>query len=333
MNEGHLSRPPNSNVESSLYLKIKNNYILNNKNNFILTSNPNFFYSTSINTNEYKKNKTFSGIERQKNYYNNSYSEIKRIKKRNSYLINNKYLYINKFNKNKNKSSNNFNFILDSKKNKNKNKKIFKLKQNSLLTYNFNKDIQKLHYSTIIFKKKEIIKNKNIVNLKNLENNFTNLITDYSYKTKNNKNLRKDLIKRNTNQKLNFKSTISNKMDISEKDERNIYKTKSDNNNLYDNNVLKKIKSKTNSKICHKLIDSPDSMFYYIFRLIKDKQNEDNLKQKIYYSKLDMTKKFRYFKKGLEKLEQRTNFEIFNLQRQIIPEQETKLTKKIISNL
>ena len=40
-----------------------------------------------------------------------------------------------------------------------------------------------------------------------------------------------------------------------------------------------------------------------------------------------MTKKFRYFKKGLEKLEQRTNFEIFNLQRQIIPEQETKLFK------
>ena len=329
MNEGHLSRPSNSKVASSTPIKIKNNYILENKNNFILTSNPYCFYSTSINTKGNKNNKTLPRSERKKDY-NSLSSEIKKIKKKNLYLINYKYSDINKLNKSKNKNINNINFILYLKKNKYKNRKIYKLKQNSLLTYNFNKDTQKVHYSTIIFKKKEITKNKNIQNTKNFENYLTNFITDYTDKTNNNKNLKKYSIKRNSNNKLNYKNDINNKIEENEKSGRNIFRIKSNDNNLYDN-ILKK--SKTNSKINHKLIDSPDSMFYYIYKIINDKQHEDNLKQKIYYSKLDMIKKFRYFKKGLENLEQRTNFEIFNLKRQIIPEQETKLTRKIISNL
>jgi hypothetical protein len=85
-------------------------------------------------------------------------------------------------------------------------------------------------------------------------------------------------------------------------------------------------------KLKIKLIDSPDSIMHYFYYYNKHKRNEDIIKHKIYYSKLDMFTKLRYFKKDLEKIEQRTNFELFNLKRQRIPEKELKLKKKFYSH-
>lgn len=296
----------------------------NNINNYFLRPNSHPIHSLYLNTNSnntIRSNNAFSSREnkRDRKYklnkssnQNSSIIENNQKKEKNSLIFNDSYFKTKESNKNRNnKSENDFSLFMHSqiKANKPKGKK---------LTYNFIKDTKTLHYSTIIFNEERNNKAK-------LESTLFSTFLNNSKKSKI--SYRTTSYKKNINSKSMKKkclTSVNDKTNINENSKRNKSSARPKSSNFYSKclNADKKVKLKV------KLIDCPDSMMHYFYYYIKDKQNEDNLKHKIYYSKIDMIKKFRYFKKGLEKIEQRTNFELFNLQRQIVPENELKLTKK-----
>ena len=336
MNEGFISRSNNSNITMYTPIKIKNKDNLYNKNNLVLRPNTSFhnqYYLNQNNNNMIKSNNIFTKNKIKKNNLlsnsndfiinNLSNKKIGNMKKRKSLSIISNNINSNKSYKYKNKSTNNFNLLSDMQRYKYNNN----IKRKKLFTYNFNKDTQSIHCSTIIFKKK----NKSTYHRTYDSTDFLNLLND-SEKSRNlkdnkNKNLKKYYIlnksrTKNMNNKYNKSSNVIKNLDINQKKREHSY-----NNNFFIN------LNNTNLNIKKKLIDSPDSIFYYIYNYIHEKNNTDYLEQKIYFSKINMIKKFRHYKKDLEKLEQRTNFEVFNLKRQIIPGQDSKLPKKILSNI
>ena len=189
------------------------------------------------------------------------------------------------------------------------------LKEKRSFTYNFIKDTQRVHYSTIIWRKKN--KNKKILNKTNYDSTYFSNLYNKIQKSNNvksfneNKKIKNYFTKKSLNNNCLRPKQYLIKYESNEKNNESKYNK----NSIYENSL----------KLKNKLIDSPDSLFYYIYNYINDKKNKDNLEQKIFYSKIDMKKKFKYYKKDLEKLEEGTNYEIYYLKRQVIPEQETKL--------
>ena len=317
----HISIPKNQNQDK----------FINNKNNPILRANSYSVYPEYLNTysnNTIRSNNAFTSRENSEDrkyilnkssLKNNSTKENSQMKKRNSFILKDKYLKVKKNYKNKkNKSENDFNiFLLTST---NLNNKSEKAKRNKL-TYNFIKDTKNIQYSLGLF-------NEEHNNKKEYKSTFISNVLDKSKKS--NSNMNKSC---NKNPKS---KTLKKKCLTNLSDRINEYKNikKSEGTTRPKSSINRKyLNYDKNLKLKLKLLDCPDSFMYYIFRYAKDKQNEENIKNKIYYSKLNMKKKFRYFKKGLEKLEQRTHFELFNLQRQIVPENELKLSKKFFSHL
>jgi hypothetical protein len=195
-----------------------------------------------------------------------------------------------------------------------------KIKGNKL-TYNFIKDSKCIEYSSSLI-------NENLNNKKEYDSTLHSNALDKSKKSNSNTNKK---CSKNSKSKIMKKKCLKN---LSYKINKYEYIKKSEPNTRPKSSICRKrLNFDKNLKLKLKLLDCPDSFMYYIFRYAKDKQNEDNIKHKIYYSKLNIIKKFRYFKKGLEKLEQRTHFELFNLQRQIVPENELKITKKFFSHI
>ena len=318
-----FNKPNHSNSHNITYTPIKikildnieQDKIKDNINNIILRPNsyskhPSYLKTNSNNT--ITSNNAFSSQESKKDkkyilnkssYQNSSITENNQKKERNSFTLNDSYFKAIENNKNKkNKSENDFNRFLRSQiRQYNKSNEA---KGNKLI-YNFVKDTKKLHYSTLIFNE------ENNNNRKYKSTLFSNFL----------KNSKKAM-------KKNYLTSMNNKIDKYENNQRNKDIIKPKSSKTYDKGL--KIDKKLKLKI--KLIDAPDSILHYFYYFIKDKRNDDNIKHKVCYSKVDMAKKFRYFKKGLEKIEQRTNFELFNLKRQIIPENELKLTKKFFSH-
>ena len=318
-----FNKPNHSNSHNITYTPIKikildnieQDKIKDNINNIILRPNsyskhPSYLKTNSNNT--ITSNNAFSSQESKKDkkyilnkssYQNSSITENNQKKERNSFTLNDSYFKAIENNKNKkNKSENDFNRFLRSQiRQYNKSNKA----KGNKLTYNFVKDTKTLHYSTLIFNE------ENNNNRKYKSNLFSNFL----------KNSKKTM-------KKNCLTSMNNKINKYENNQRNKDITRPKSSKTYD----KGLKNDKKLKLKIKLIDAPDSILHYFYYFIKDKRNDDNIKHKVYYSKVDMAKKFRYFKKGLEKIEQRTNFELFNLKRQIIPENELKLTKKFFSH-
>jgi hypothetical protein len=303
-NINNIFKRPNSHSNNPLYLNINNNNTIKSNNAF--------------SSRESKKGKKYKLIN--SSNQNISITENNQMKERNSFILNDSYFKPKENNKNKiNKSENNCNRFMRWKiRQYNKGNKP----KESKLTYNFIKDTKRFHYSTFIF-------NEENNNNKRYE---SNLFSNFLYNSKKAKDsLKNTSFKKNLNSKTMKKkclTSMNDKIYKHENAQKNKGNARPKSSNIYqkDLNGDKKLKLKI------KLIDSPDSIMHYFYYTIKDKRNEDNIKHKIYYSKVDMIKKFRYFKKGLEKIEQRTNFELFNLKRQIIPENELKLTKKFFSH-
>ena len=310
MNEVYICRGKNYNIKIYTPIKIKKKENLNNIKNFIIKANTPYLYSNYLknyNKNVIKSNNKFlkTDINKEKNS-NDNIIKIKTIINKNLDFTDKRKIFSkkNKFNKNE------LNCIIANRRyrlnNNSKEKKSF--------TYNFIKDTQRVHYSTIIFRQKN--KNKKIMNKTNYNSsNFSNLfnkspISNNIKSINENKKIKNYFIKKSLNNINSGFKEKSIKYESSEKNRESKY-----NKSIYENSF----------KLKNKLIDSPYSLFYYIYNFINDKQNKDNLEQKIFYSKIDMKKKFKYYKKDLEKLEQGTNFEIYNLNRQLVPEQETKL--------
>ena len=306
--------------------------LIDNKNNKIfLRANSYSNYPVYLNTysnNTIRSNNAFSSREnsRDKKYILNKSqlknssitTEVNQKKKRNSFILKDKYSKEKKCYKNKkNKSENDFNLFLQT--NINQYNKQDKAKGNKL-TYNFVKDTQTFRYTPVLLN--EVHNNKTKYESTLLSNFLNN-----SKKANFNRNKSFNKKFKSKTMKKKCRTSLDNKMNKYENIKKSEGITRPKSSIYYKN--LDKEKLKLNMK----LLDCPDSFMYYIFRYAKVKQNEDNTKHKIYYSKLDMIKKFRYFKKGLEKLEQRTNLELFNYQRQIVPENEIKLTKKLFSHL
>ena len=338
----HFNKSNDSNSHNITYTPIKIKILDNsdqkklkeNINNILLRPNSHSIHPLYLNTNKnntMKSNNAFSSqeneSEKDKKYklnksanQNNSITENNQMKERNSFILNDSYFKPKENNKNKiNKSENNCNRFMRWKIRQYN--KVNKPKE-SKLTYNFIKDTKRFHYSTFIF-------NEENNNNKRYE---SNLFSNFLYNSKKAKDsLKNTSFKKNLNSKTMKKkclTSMNDKIYKHENAQKNKGNARPKSSNIYqkDLNGDKKLKLKI------KLIDSPDSIMHYFYYFIKDKRNEDNIKHKIYYSKVDMIKKFRYFKKGLEKIEQRTNFELFNLKRQIIPENELKLTKKFFSH-
>ena len=333
----HFNKSNHSNSHNITYTPIKIKLLNNseqvklkeNINNIFLRPNSHLIHPSYLNTNSNNtitSNNAFSSRENEKDKkyrlnkssnYNSSITENNQKKERNSFILNDSYFKAKENNKNKkNRSENDFNRFMRSQiRQYNKTNKP----KGNKLTYNFIKDTKTLHYSTLIFNEENNNKRKYESTL------FSNFL-NYSKKTKDSL--------RGTSFNTNLKSTTMKKKCVtSMNDKINKYKNSKKNkgsarpksSNLFQKGL------NGDKKLKIKLIDSPDSIMHYFYYFIKDKRNEDNIKHKIYYSKVDMIKKFRYFKKGLEKIEQRTNFELFNLKRQIVPEDELKLTKKFFS--
>jgi len=317
----HIKIPKNPNQDK----------FIDNKNNSFLRANSYSVYPVYLNTysnNTIRSNNAFSSRENSKDkkyilnrssFKNSSTTENNQMKKRNSFILNDKYFKAKKdYKAKKNKSENDFNRFLLTSSNKYNNSDIAKRNK---LTYNFIKDTKKIQYSSSLF-------NEEHNNKKEYESTFHSNVLDKSKKS--NSSINKSLNK-NYKSKTMKKKCLTN---LSEGINKYEYIKKSETTSRPKSCTCRKsLNFDKNLKLKAKLLDCPDSFMYYIFRYAKDKQNEENIKHKIYYSKLNMIKKFRYFKKGLEKLEQRTHFELFNLQRQIVPENELKLTKKFFSHL
>lgn len=78
-----------------------------------------------------------------------------------------------------------------------------------------------------------------------------------------------------------------------------------------------------------KIMNSPDSFLYYIYYCIK--RGLKYKEPRIFLSKMKMRDKFRYYKKDLEGLEQKANFEVFNLKKQRAIGSDARLKGRIIS--
>lgn len=326
-----------------IHIKIPKNInqdkFIDNKNNSFLRENSYSVYPVYLNTysnNTIRSNNAFSSRESKDKQYrlsksslkNSSITENNQDKNRKSFIFNDKYFKEKKNYKNKkNKSENDFNRFLRSTTNHNYKTEIDRYKdkgKENKFTYNFIKDTKNIHYSGVLF-------NEDNNNKKEYESTLLSKVIDNSKKSssKINKSLNKSSKSKTMKKKCLTNSNLSEKMNKFE----NLKKSESTNRPKSSIISRKGLNLDKNLKLKLKLLDCPDSFMYYIFHFAKDKQKEENIKHKIYYSKLDMIKKFRYFKKGLEKLEQRTHFELFNLQRQIVPENELKLTKKFFSHL
>ena len=307
MNEENLSR--NSNIKMYTPIKIKKNENIKNEKYYLFKANTPHIYSNYLNKydkNIIKSNNKFSkSIDKQKYKLSQNNKENIRILTTNNIniILNRKSTSINRIKKNKRNL--NLNLLIDDNQRYNNTNNNLK----NRFTYNFVKDTQKIHCSTIVFKRKN--KNKNDLNKNNFHSTVISNLNSDSKKIKKNNNkkiVKKYLIKKELNN--NNYSLSSNSKKI---------KSDGKSRNLETRNIL-------NFK--NKLINSPDSIFYYIYNFINKQKNIDNLEHKIYYSKIDMKKKFRYYKKDLEKLEQGTNNELYNLKRQIVPEQENRFIKK-----
>ena len=317
----HIKIPKNRNQDK----------LIDNKNNTFFRTNSSSVYPEYLNTysnNTIRSNNAFSSRENSKDkkyilnrssFKNSSTTENNQRKKRNSFFLNDKYFKAKKNYKNKkNKSDNDFNRFLHI--NSNLYSKSDKIKGNKL-TYNFIKDSKCIEYSSSLI-------NENLNNKKEYDSTLHSNALDKSKKSNSNTNKK---CSKNSKSKIMKKKCLKN---LSYKINKYEYIKKSEPNTRPKSGICRKrLNFDKNLKLKLKLLDCPDSFMYYIFRYAKDKQNEDNIKHKIYYSKLNIIKKFRYFKKGLEKLEQRTHFELFNLQRQIVPENELKITKKFFSHI
>ena len=302
----------NKNTAFYTPIKIKDKDKLINRDKYYFKINKIYFHSDYLN--KIKNNNKYSINEIKARNQTSKTSRIFKMKmlineslnkkKRKSFSIKSD-LNINKYNKEKNIN------MTEIKKHKSNND----LREKKLFTYNFVKDTQRFHCSTIFFKRENKNKSHNKSNFDLAF--FSNILKDDD-KSNNfikNKKLKKFLFKNkleiNTNNNSKYKKVpnIISKLKVSKTENKKI--TNDDINNFN--------KTKINVKLKKKLIDSPDSLFYYIYNYVNDKKN--NIEQKIYYSKIDIEKKFRFYKKDLEKLEQRTNFEVYNLKRQIVPEQ------------
>ena len=327
MNEDHISYSNNSKTAVYTPIKIKGRENLAHKNKLFFNKNAVFIYSDYLNQNN--KNSIKS---------NNKYS-INEIKERNkssktSRIYKMKNFLNDKTNKKERKS---FSIKCNLNKSKYNSEKIMNnsemkkfrsnnnIKEKNLFTYNFVKDSQRVHCSTIIFQNTNKSYNKSNLELEN----FSNILidADKSNNFKENKKLKKILFKKKN---LNKNITINylNNNNISKNKDSKI-----ENNNYKKYYINSFNNTKFNLNLKKKLIDSPDSIFYYIYNFINDKKKENNIDQKIYYSKIDIEKKFRFYKKDLEKLEQRTNFEVYYLKRQIIPQKINKRLPNFLSDI
>jgi len=320
MNEDNISKSEKSHISIYTPIKIKSKENLYNKKNFLFRTNTPYIYSNYINQNNKNNNKTnkFSKSE-----IENPQNVIKINS--NDYTIKILYESINNSKKRKSFSTNSHPFNINncSKNKSNKKKTILNpnyLKQKNLFTYNFIKDTQRIDCSTIIFKRKNNKSNYNSTYNTHLltESNNSKYLND-------NKKLKKFLIKNKLNNMSKIKYNSKNNNEINERN-KNKKNYKSINNNNID-------KNKININVKKKLVNSPESIFYYIINYINGKKKENNLDQRIYFSRIKMEKKFRYYKKDLEKIEQKTNFELYNLKRQIAPSRDNKLTMKLLSNI
>jgi hypothetical protein len=331
MNEvffSHFNKSKHCNSHNITYTPIKLK-ILNNSQQDKLKDHINIIQKPNSHSNHPSNLKTnINNSIRSKNAFSShesikdkiySITENNQMKERKSFILNDRYFKAKENNKEKkNKSENHYNrFMSGQIRQYNKTNKL----KGNKLTYNFIKDTKTLHYSTLVFKE-EHNNNKNYKSTL-----FSNFVKN-SKKTKDscrNTNFKKSL---NSAMKKKCLTSMNNKINKYENAQKNKDMERPKSSNIYRKglNDNKKLKLKI------KLIDSPDSIMHYFYYFNKDKRKEENTKFKIYYSKLDMIKKLRYFKKGLEKIEQRTNFELFNLKRQIVPENELKLTKKFFSH-
>ena len=309
MNEGFISKGKNSNRIMYTPIKRKDKAIINNKNYLLIIPDSSYFLN-SFNINHRKKkkinNKNNNTFSKKKfinidfiSYLNNSKDKSENIQnkivininKRKALSLNKKRLYNNYFNqsynKNKLKIKNKSNIFTEMEKYKYNSS----LKDKSLFTYNFTKDTQKVHCSTIILNNKttHLLKKANLDT-----SNALYLLTETKrsrYLKKNKTNISK------INSNNDFMNIINN--------------SKSKDCNITDNQIKRHEKKETKENdnfinknkeyLKQKLIDSPDSLFYYIYNFIHEKKKNDELEHKIYYSKINMTKKFMHYKKDLEK--------------------------------
>ena len=316
MNEDNLSRNEQSNIKMYTPIKIKKNESKKVGKYYLFRINTPHIYSNYLNQynkNIIKSNNKFSEIKANNQKYklsqNNKENTIRMSKTNNINIdLNRKSASINKINHNKKNYS--VNLFTDNNQRYSNNRNY---KTKNRFTYNFVKDTQRIHCSTVIFQRKikSKNKNKNSLNKNKFHSTFISNLYIEPKNSENNNNskiLKKYLIKKELN--CNHKNLNSNSKKSKNKEKSSILKDE------------KMINFK------NKLINSPDSIFYYIYKFINEKKNVDDLESKIYYSKINMQKKFRYYKRDLEKLEQGTNKELFNLKRQIVPKQENRLIKK-----
>ena len=302
-------------------IKIKKKENFQNVKNFLFRANTPHIYSNYLNKsnkNSINRNNKFELSQINKEKYrhmgNSKGNKIRLLTTSNininknikSFSINT----TNRINKNKTKYKLDSNLLNNTEKYKYEND----YKRKNTFTYNFVKDTQKMQSSTIILRKKSKNKNKNKSTLNENNKYMTNLIQ------KINKDSQKQKIYIDNKRLQNYmlkKEWKNNNYNLKSNSEKNKSESK-------DKKIHFKIGNKLNFK--RQLIDSPDSIFFYIYNFINERKiNEDH---KIYLSKINMEKKFRHYKKDLEKLEQVTNNELFNLKRQIIPEHESRLIIK-----
>ena len=301
-----------SNIKMYTPIKIKKKENLKNIKNFIIKANTPYLYSNYLknnNKNIIKSNNKFlkTDINKEKNINDNKI-KIKALLNKNMDFLNKRKSFPIRNHINNN---NQLNCIITNNRYRINNN----LKEKRSFTYNFIKDTQRVHYSTIILRKKN--KNKNILNKTNYDLTYFSNLYNKTQKSNNTKSFNENKkIKNYITKKILNNNYLRPKQNLIkyESNEKN-NESRYNKNSIYENSL----------KLKNKLIDSPDSLFYYIYNYINDKKNKDNLEKNIFYSKIDMKKKFKYYKKDLEKLEEGTNFEIYYLKRQVIPEKETKL--------
>jgi hypothetical protein len=246
MNEENLSR--NSNIKMYTPIKIKKSqYIKNGKYYLFRAHTPHIYsnYLNQYNKNIIKSNNKFSkSIDRQKYKLSQNNKENIRILTTNNIniILNRKSASINRINNNKRNL--NLNLLIDDNQRYNNSNNNLK----NRFTYNFVKDTQKIQCSTIIFKRKN--KNKKALH----KNNFHSIVISNLYsdskklKNNNNKIVKKYLIKKELN--------------------KNNYSLSSNSKKIKSGGIGRNLETKNIFNFKNKLINSPDSIFYYIYNFI-----------------------------------------------------------------
>ena len=217
--------------------------------------------------------------------------------------------------------------LINRKINKSEEKKnlIFRRKEIEQISSFYLNNINTNHINDKLYNgiDKKNYSNKNVNNNFKAKQNYLEKIGTYTQLQEKNKNNRRI--------KLGNSNYIFNKNSIKKekKIEPKIYNliNKKEDNNI---NIYNKIENKKNSltyNLAKELIDNPNSFVYLLYNNIRSQKYDEEGKPR----KLDLKQRFLDYKKDLNKLEQSTRFELFNLKKERAIGNEVNMKGKVIS--